>query len=130
MPSEFNRKPWSLVELCRWKATELRSFLIYLGPVVLKDILDVTIYKHFLLFHSAMSILLSKNNINSFGLPVAQKLLETFVKYTEKIYDPQFFVYDVHILCHLTSNAEIYESLDNCSCFPFENYLSTLKNLQ
>lgn len=129
MPSEFNRKPRSLTELCRWKATELRSFLIYLGPVVLKDVLDIAIYEHFLLFHSAMSILLSKTNINNLSLSLAQKLLETFVNHAEKIYGPKFVIYNVHILCHLTNDAEIYGSLDNCSCFPFENYLGSLKKL-
>ncbi|KYM98121.1 hypothetical protein ALC62_11183, partial [Cyphomyrmex costatus] len=129
MPSEFNRKPRSLTELCRRKATELRSFLIYLGPVVLGSVLDIAIYEHFLLFHTAMSILLSKININNLGLPLAHKLLETFVNHAEQIYGPKFLVYNVHILCHLTNDAEIYGSLDNCSCFPFENNLGSLKKL-
>lgn len=129
IPSEFNRKPRSLTDLCRWKATEYRSFLVYLGPVVLRNILDISIYEHFQLFHSAISILLSEHNINNLGLLLAQELLETFIEHAENIYGLEFYVYNVHILCHLTSDVQMYGPLDNNSCFPFENYLGKLKKL-
>lgn len=49
-PQEINRKPRPLSEIARFKATEFRSFLLYLEPVVLAETLNVSFYEHFLLF--------------------------------------------------------------------------------
>ena len=49
MPSEFAGQPRWLDELERRKARELRSFLLYVGPVVLKGLLRPEKYTHF--FH-------------------------------------------------------------------------------
>lgn len=60
IPSDFARKSRKIDELERFKATEFRLFLLYLGPVVLKNVLSRDLYDHFLLFHGAMRILLDK----------------------------------------------------------------------
>lgn len=46
-PSEFVRQPKGLDEMERWKATELHRFLLYTGPLVLKNILSKTAYTLF-----------------------------------------------------------------------------------
>ena len=50
VPFEFARRPRSLDEILRWKATEFREFLLYNGPVVLRHILHEDLYSHFILF--------------------------------------------------------------------------------
>ncbi|XP_072400949.1 uncharacterized protein [Diabrotica undecimpunctata] len=79
IPIEFNRKSRSLSELARWKATEFRTFLLYLGPVVLKGTIPVAIYEHFLLLHCAISILISKQRLSDIGVNYADTLLKTFL---------------------------------------------------
>lgn len=62
---DFSRVPRSLLEVARWKATEFRLFLLYIGPVVLKSILTVECYSHFICLHVSFRILLDpyvKNN--------------------------------------------------------------------
>ena len=59
-PSEFQRRPRELCDLAHFKATEYRSLLCYLGPVLFRRRLGTTEqYEHFLLFSCAMRILLS-----------------------------------------------------------------------
>lgn len=129
IPDDFNRKPRSLSELPRWKATEFRTFLLYLGPVVLKDIVDKAIYEHFLLFHCGISILASARNISNIGIELAREMLNIFVSHSENIYGQEFLVYNVHMLSHLTDDVNIFGPLDSFSAFPFENFLGQIKKL-
>ncbi|KYN18622.1 hypothetical protein ALC57_09060 [Trachymyrmex cornetzi] len=57
-PVEFVRKCRELFILLQWKRTEFRLFMLYVGPVVLKNILSEQKFVHFLEFHCAMRILL------------------------------------------------------------------------
>jgi len=37
-PNDFVRRPRSIRDVKQWKAVEFRNFLLYTGPVVLRDI--------------------------------------------------------------------------------------------
>ena len=129
IPEEFARKPRTLRDINRYKATEFRQFLLYTGPAVLLRVLDKRKYKHFLLLHSATLILLSeKASYPSWNL-LAQNLLRNFVKEMQSIYGNTTSVYNVHSLIHISDDARNYGSLENISAFPFENYLQKLKKL-
>nr|CAI5858644.1 unnamed protein product [Callosobruchus analis] len=129
IPSEINRKPRSLAELRRWKATEFRTFLLYIGPVVLQGVIDTAVYEHFLLLHVAISILISAKHIENIGIQYAQQLLNIFVTHAKKLYGYEFVIYNVHLLYHLSTDVEKYGALYNFAASPFENYLGKLKSL-
>ncbi|KAJ8684700.1 hypothetical protein QAD02_020493 [Eretmocerus hayati] len=57
IPSELGRIIRELSNLGLWKAKEYRLMLLYIGSLVLKDVLTDEEYAHFLLLHTACRIL-------------------------------------------------------------------------
>ena len=127
-PTEFARKPRSISELLRWKATEFRQFLLYLGPVALIGILESSLYDHFLLLSVAIRLLM-KPAVENEVLIYAKNLLSLFVQQCEMLYGRESLVYNVHNLIHLAGDVANLGPLDNFSAFPFENALGQLKKL-
>jgi len=128
IPREFSRKPRSLVDFKHWKATELRFFLLYAGPLCLKGILSREKYTHFLDLSVAIRLLLSPQLCQNY-LDYAEQLLKYFVGCVGCLYGKDQLVYNVHSLVHLADDARLYGVLDNVSSFPFESYLGRLKKL-
>lgn len=127
-PVEFNRKPRSLAELERWKATEFMHFLLYSGIILLKHCLSSRVYNNFLVLKFAITILLGEDlnyNYNAY----AGELLRHFITNACKIYGDEFLVYNTHAMIHLPDDAKKYGSLNSISCFPFENFLGSLKRM-
>lgn len=111
----------------RWKAIELRQFMLYTGPVVLKNVLPDSLYQNFLLFSVAMTILLDPQLCEQF-CSYAKQLLVVFVENLKALYGKEMIVYNVHGLIHLADDAHKFGPLDNVSSFPFENTLKGTKN--
>lgn len=129
VPLEFSgRKTRAITEVKRYKATELRLFLLYTGAVVLKGVVSKRIYHLFLMLSIATLIfanreLCQKENYTSF----ADSLMEHFVINCMKTYGLGFVSLNVHSLLHIGDFVRRYENLDNFSAFPFENYMQQFK---
>ena len=128
IPGEFSRKPRSLMEVDRWKATEFRQLLLYTGPVVLLGNLRDALYKNFLLLHVALYILVSPSLCQQY-CDYAEQLLVLFVTHYSDLYGRNMVVYNVHCLVHLANEVRIYGCLDTISAFPFENFMQFIKRL-
>ena len=70
----------------------------------------------------AVSILVSPNLVMN-HVDYAHQLLEYFVESERNLYGPEFLIYNVHSLLHLTDDSRTYGSLEKFSAFMFENYL-------
>ncbi|PIK42768.1 hypothetical protein BSL78_20370 [Apostichopus japonicus] len=128
IPCEFARKPRSMREYLRWKATEFRQFLLYTGPVILHSSLRSTLYKNFLLLFVGIFILISPS-LSVSHCDYAHQLIVLFVQHFGSVYGKSMLTYNVHCLSHLASDVKQHGSLDNFSGFPFENFLKSLKRL-
>lgn len=128
IPTEFARRPRALIERCRWKATELRQFLLYTGPVVLRGVLQPQIYDNFMLLSVGVYILASPKYCLELN-DLAKTLLVSFVEHFGQLYGEEFLVYNVHGLVHLSEDVKVHGNLDLISAFPFESFLGKLKKL-
>lgn len=129
IPTDFARQPRPIAEFEHWKATEYRQFLLYTGPIVLKDALPAEQYEHFLCLSVAVSIMLydASEKRNAY-LQYASELLEYFIKKSATVYGKKFPVYNVHGLLHLPQDVAFFDcSLNKVSSFKFENCLQSLK---
>lgn len=125
-PSEFARRPRPLDTCSKFKATEYRQFLLYTGPVVMYDILDEQLYKHFLFLHTAIRILVF-NSPSELLLNFAELALKKFVIRSKNLYGLTFNSYNVHGLLHLVSDVKQLGTLDSFSAFPYESNMSIFK---
>lgn len=127
-PKEFQRKIRGLLDFGYFKATELRTFLLYAGPVVLKNILTNDMYNHFLLLHVAISILCNKN-ICKEKSHVAKSMIKEFVEETAEIYGLTHLTFNMHTLTHIPDDVDLLGDLDNYSAFEFESEMYVIKQL-
>ncbi|KAJ8965652.1 hypothetical protein NQ317_010639 [Molorchus minor] len=123
--SEFARQPRKISKCKEFKATEFRLYLLYIGPIVLKDILPQPAYQHFLCLTVAIRILCDDNLLHL--IDYAESLLLFFVEKFADIYGKRFISYNVHNLIHLCNEVRHFKgTLDSFSAFKYENALYKL----
>lgn len=81
MPSEIHRSLRSLEEMSDWKGVEFKTFLMYIGMVVLKPVLQNDEYEHFLLLCCACHIVSCKIYKNYIEL--AKNMFKVYVQQSE-----------------------------------------------
>ena len=123
---EFARQPRSTVELPRWKSTEFRLMLHYLGVVIFKKFLPSVFFNHFLLLHVAVKLLSHEPwcvDDNTF----ANSLLARFVNESVVLYSDLFMSANIHSLFHMSDDVARFGPLDTFSAYRFENYYGKMK---
>ncbi|KAB0790543.1 hypothetical protein PPYR_05331 [Photinus pyralis] len=124
VPTEFSRKPRLLSDIKHWKATELRMFLFYTGPVILKESVTNEIYQNFMSLHVAVTLFSKSQNID-----YAAELSKYFIQTFSLLYGEENISHNVHNLLHIVDDVKMFGSLENFSAFPFENNMLFLKKL-
>ncbi|KAJ8669579.1 hypothetical protein QAD02_000838 [Eretmocerus hayati] len=128
VPLEFARKPRGLDELCYWKATEFRLFLLYFGVVAIRKFLSHDYIVHFDALNCAMRILSDPDYHLTLNAQ-ADMLLKYFVKNVEVLYGREHTVLCMHSAIHLAADVRKIGPLDNYSSYLYESFLGYLKSL-
>lgn len=102
LPSENERNPRSLNERHKWKANELRSWLLYYSIGVLNGILPEKFLKHFIQFVAAIRIFIQKE-ITHNDMIQGRNKINLFVKEFEDLYGSKHMRYNVHMISHTTN---------------------------
>lgn len=127
LPCEIHRKLRGLDCLAFWKGSEFSTFLHYAGIIVVRQFLPEQHYEHFLLLFCSATLLSSE--VYRHNWPVAEQMLEEFIKKWIEIYGEQYITSNVHNMQHITHEVERFGVLDSISAYPFENALQKMKHL-
>lgn len=129
MPSEIHRSVRTFDSLHDWKGTEFRTFLLYVGIVILKDHLIANEYIHFLKLICATTLC----STDFFRIHVqsndglAQCLFEDYVESYIDIYGEESVSSNIHNLIHVVDDVRRFGNLNTISAYPFENSLRLIK---
>lgn len=126
-PAEIQRNIRGVNELTFWKGTEYRVFLLYVGIVVLKDILPLNVYEHFKLLTCAITILSCESYMQF--ITIADGLIKEFLEGCIDIYGVDSISSNFHNLCHVIDDVQHIGNLSKISSYPFETYLGQMKRL-
>lgn len=128
LPSEIHRSVRGLDCISHWKASEYRSFLLYLSIIILPDVLPNDALTHFLAFFCGITICSSENYSNF--LPLAKELLQcVFVDHFKDFYGEDYMTSNVHNVVHITDEVQRFGPLPTFSAYPFENKLFSIKRM-
>lgn len=126
MPRDIHRSVRGLNELSNWKGVEFRTFLMYVGMVVLRPVLEDDEYQHFLLLSCACTIV--SCNIYENYIPLAKNMFRTYVDEYIQIYGRHTITSNVHNLIHIVDDLveNNIDSIDKISTYKYENSLRLL----
>jgi hypothetical protein len=127
-PVFIPRMPRSYADIKHWKASEFRTFLLYLGPIILRDLLREPYYSHFLLL-SAGCILLLGHKISPENLEAAGVDLQMFLELMEEFYGIRWCSKTVHSVKHFIDDVLRFGPLWVYSTFPFESYYHIIRQM-
>lgn len=129
IPKEIHRRVRGLQDLRHWKGTEYRTFLLYVGIVVVRKFFtDRKIFDHFLLYFCSIVICM-RSDQHAENYDIAESMLKDFLINFKSLYGIDYFSSNLHNLRHLVDDVRRFGPLDSFSAYPFENRLFYIKRL-
>lgn len=128
LPLEVNRQLRGLDEIKFWKATEFRSYLLYVSPVIMEAFFNQQIYEHYMNFYCAI-VICSRHDQPTQNYGIARCMLADFLQGIKLLYSLGLFTSNIHNLCHLVDDVEKLGPLDTFTAYSAESKLFQIKRL-
>lgn len=130
MPSDIHRSIRDLNCLKFWKGSEFRTFLLYIGIIFLKDLLQEYEYKHFLKLYCGVILMSTDKYLTRNREKISNCARELFNEYILEyidLYGKEYIGSNIHNLSHIVNDVLRFGNLTKISSYPFENCLYGLK---
>lgn len=126
MPTDIHRAVRGVNCLSHWKGVEFRTFLLYIGMLILKSVVPKKEYEHFLNICCAVTICSCEFHKNY--IEVAKDMFEAYIEDYIEIYGRHLISSNVHNLAHITEDLvnQNVGSLMDISTYKYENALRML----
>ena len=125
---DIHRLPRSLKEKAKWKAAEVKSWMLIYSLPCMKGILHDTALKHYELLVNVLHTLL-KTNITKQDMDKAEYNAIQFVGYYQAYYGIESMTFNIHTFLHVIQCIQKSGPLWSSSTFPFETNIYHLKQL-
>jgi hypothetical protein len=109
-----------------WKASELRNFLLFFSPVILKSLLPNVFYRHWLYLVNCCR-LLQKKSMTQEDLQHARILALAFIGQIPDLYGVEHVSYNVHLLNHIVEGVDNWGAPWAYSAFLYEDAGGSMK---
>lgn len=119
-PHEVYRLPRSTADLCKWKASEFESWLLYYSQLCLDGIVDETFLEMYALLVRGIYTLLQRK-ITEEDITRSEYDLLQFVGSFQATYGKAAITFNLHALQHLGTTVRKTGPLWSGSAFAFEN---------
>lgn len=113
---------------CHWKASELRSWLLFYSVPAMHGFLGEEYFQHYLLLVEATFLLL-QDSISPEELTKSERLFQHFCLMLGRLYHPRYELINVHSLLHLPEVVRDLGPLYCYSLFGFEGLNGNLLKL-
>ena len=109
-----------------FRAHEFRAFILYYGPMILRDHLSEAQFNNLILL-SQISFLASQSFFDEISIASLEIKIHAFLTGFAEIYGKQFISINFHELVHIPDNIRNNGAIYQLSCFGFENLNKLLK---
>ena len=125
-PSHFITRIRSFNNINFFRSHEYTSFILFYGPIILKEFVSQEQYDNLILL-AKIAFICSRSSLNETLIIILEETIKYFLASFQSIYGREFLTINFHELIHIPNNIRNNGSIFNLSCFGFENFNKLLK---